>query len=120
MYFPAEESEVIGEGGEDAGPPSDDEDDPVDEEDWSPAQVEDDPQERERERVSQPPSWTRRGLSRCSVALALRSIARQAVVEGSPRPVFSHSDIFRCIHSRASKKKSSFLTQNSSELVVRP
>lgn len=53
VYFPAEESEVIGEGGEDAGPPSDeDDDDAVDEEDWCAPPVEDDPQEREKERVS--------------------------------------------------------------------
>lgn len=52
VYFPAEESEVIGEGGEDAGPPSDDDEDGDDRTDWSAAVVEDDPHELEEERVS--------------------------------------------------------------------
>ncbi|KAJ1525900.1 hypothetical protein ONE63_009089 [Megalurothrips usitatus] len=50
VYFPAEESEVIGEGGDDVG--SDDDSD-SDDGDWSSPPVEDDPQELEEQRLLQ-------------------------------------------------------------------
>ncbi|XP_034234359.1 mucin-5AC [Thrips palmi] len=73
VYFPAEECEVIGEGGEDAGPPSDDDSDDQDDADWGKPVVEDDPQEQEQARLLQ--ALTRSNTDFNSVAANLEGTA---------------------------------------------